>query len=128
MPGSLTVGLLGIAGNLLGSLNRSKPTDEFEAVKIIDANDPIRLTLKLFLEKGVPSETELVLTDGTMLVLHEVLELGYAAARIKISWPKMTYEYGRAYPGMVEKKLEELIPGAATVRYLAVAFIRQAAP
>ena len=64
MPDPVTVGLLGVAGSLLGSLNRSTPKSEFEAVKIIDENDPIRHTLQHIINQ-VSGGTMLMFNDGT---------------------------------------------------------------
>ena len=86
MPDVITIGLLGIAGNLLGSLNKSRPADDFEAVKIIDENDPIRCILHHIINQ-IPPGTMLVFVDGTHRELYAVLELAYGAARVLVSDP-----------------------------------------
>ncbi len=85
MPDAVHVGLLGIAGNLLASLNSSNPKNNFQALKIVDENDPIRLSLKAMKGQYLPPGTCLMLVDGTILGLSEVLEVGYGAARLVIS-------------------------------------------
>ncbi len=83
MPDALSLGLLGIAGNLLASLNSSNPKNDFEALKVIDENDPIRRCLSTLRDAGsLTVGTHIVLIDGTRLALGRVLEVGYGAARM----------------------------------------------
>lgn len=102
MPDAVSVGLLGIAGTLLGSLNKSRPKDDFEAVKIIDENDPVRCTLKHIIN-AVPPGSILNFTDGSSRELYSVLELGYGAARLLVSDPLNDHELIRQLlDGVVE--------------------------
>ena len=128
MPDMFTVGLLSIGGSLLGSLNRAKPKDDFEAVKIIDENDPIRRSLEMF-QDSVPPGVELHMNDGTCITLTKVREIGYGAALLDIEWrheehanPEKPWGNHSAHLHISQKR------GVATIRYSAVATIRQIVP
>ena len=128
MPDIITVGLLSIGGTLLGSLNKAKPKDDFEAVKIIDENDPIRLSLEAFKE-SVPPGVELLMNDGTTVDLIKVRETGYGAALLEIRWRSKEY-FNPDKPWQTDdaKMRVYMRKGVATIRYSAVAIVRQIVP
>lgn len=72
--------LLGAGATLLGSLNRGTPKTEFEAVKFIDEQDPVRKTLEA-VGVGVPCDIDVFFIDGTTDSFAEIVEIGYGAFR-----------------------------------------------
>lgn len=119
-------GILATAATCLGSLHSADPRNALEAAKILDDNDPVRLTLALWLDKK-PYGVSLLLLDGSTLELYEVFELGFAAARLRIGWAEKLY----LNPADPEKPLSERMGfrvGSATIRYSFIASIREREP
>lgn len=88
MVDPFTIGGLAIAGNLLGSLNRSKPKDVFEAEKILDEQDPVRKTLEKVPRNVTLADIgcydfQITLVTGEAFTVAEIYEIGYGAFSCK---------------------------------------------
>ena len=131
MPDAVFVGLLGIAGNILASLNSSNPQNDFEALKVIDENDPIRLSLTALQDGGnIKPGTCLMLTDGAILGLRNVFEVGHGAARLLVgAAPHNTFAESRLDDFTFDKQWTDPLSWFnAVIRYQAIRGILEPRP
>lgn len=89
--------------------------DDIEMTKIIDEHDPIRLSFHMMKDE-VPEGTEILLNDGTVLFIIEIMDVGCTAIRLRIAWLEPCHDVKES-PCRVE--------GVATIPYQAIALIRQ---
>lgn len=84
MPDPISVGLLGVAGSLLGSLVKASPKDAFEVEKLLDTNDPVRKSLEAIKEAGITGNEHILMANGERAEIVEILEIGYGAVRLRM--------------------------------------------
>ncbi|MCD8352553.1 MAG: hypothetical protein LUC93_18270 [Planctomycetaceae bacterium] len=116
---NVAVGVLGVLGTVLGTLNQTNPTNDFESLKVIDENDPIRLSLQAIHDhtKRPQPGTCIQLRDGTTLALADVLEIGYGAARLEVGFPMAKSERPHDFTNVIRKWHHDLEWVFMTLRY-----------